>query len=132
MLAGSADQPLVYSVIPLPKTAGLAQVLLGSATALTTKQVEERVAADIRRLPASLRGGRNSTISAPKVVSMATHTWNVMAPFVDIKIGFYYRLERVQGLRNMWYIDAAWATQCSTTIWEGLEQDFLPKLMGTL
>ncbi|KAK8073465.1 hypothetical protein PG994_004364 [Apiospora phragmitis] len=126
---GFPDQPFIYSVIPLPKTQGLAQVLLGSATPLTSAQVEARVTADIGRLPASLRGNSTTT---PNVVDMAAHTWNVMAPVEDIKTGFYDRLEGLQGLKNTWYIGAAWATQSSTTIWEGLEQEFLPKLLATL
>ncbi|KAK8099554.1 uncharacterized protein PG998_012795 [Apiospora kogelbergensis] len=126
---GFPDQPLIYSVIPLPKTRGLAQVLLGSAAPLTAAQVEARVAADIRRLPASLRG--NATTTA-KVVAMAAHTWNVMAPVEDIKAGFYDKLEGLQGLKNTWYIGAAWTTQSSTTIWEGLEQEFLPKFLAAL
>nr|P9WEX5.1 RecName: Full=FAD-dependent oxidoreductase dpasF; AltName: Full=Diterpenoid pyrone biosynthesis cluster protein E; Flags: Precursor [Apiospora sacchari] len=126
---GFPDQPFIYSVIPLPKTSGLAQVLLGSASPLTASQVEARVAADIGRLPASLRG--NAT-SVPKVVTMAAHTWNVMAPVADIKAGFYDKLEGLQGLKDTWYIGAAWATQSSTTIWEGLEQEFLPKLLAAL
>lgn len=129
---GFPDQPFIYSVIPLPKTNGLAQVLLGSAAPLTTKQVEARVATDIRRLPASLRGNTTAAATVPKVVSMAAHTWNVMAPVADIKAGFYDELEGLQGLKDTWYIGAAWATQSSTTIWEGLEQEFLPKLLATL
>ncbi|KAK8876906.1 FAD dependent oxidoreductase [Apiospora arundinis] len=126
---GFPDQPFIYSVIPLPKTSGLAQVLLGSASPLTASQVEARVAADIGRLPASLRG--NAT-SVPKVVTMAAHTWNVMAPVADIKAGFYDKLEGLQGLKNTWHIGAAWTTQSSTTIWEGLEQEFLPKFLAAL
>ncbi|KAK6857225.1 FAD dependent oxidoreductase [Apiospora arundinis] len=101
---GFPDQPFIYSV-------------------------EARVAADIGRLPASLRG--NAT-SVPKVVTMAAHTWNVMAPVADIKAGFYDKLEGLQGLKNTWHIGAAWTTQSSTTIWEGLEQEFLPKFLAAL
>ncbi|KAK6839305.1 hypothetical protein PG987_005171 [Apiospora arundinis] len=126
---GFPDQPFIYSVIPLPKTSGLAQVLLGSASPLTASQVEARVAADIGRLPASLRGNATTT---PKVVTMAAHTWNVMAPVADIKAGFYDKLEGLQGLKNTWHIGAAWTTQSSTTIWEGLEQEFLPKFLAAL
>lgn len=122
--------PVVYSVVPQASTRRLYQVTVAAAQPLAAGAVDALVAADLARLPAAVRAA-NATAARPRVVYQAAHTWNVRASVEDIKNGIYTRLEALQGQKDTWYIGAAWATMSSTTIWEGLEQEWLPKLLST-
>lgn len=125
------DAPLLYSVLPLPNTTSLYQIYMAAERELSKPEFDTLLTSNLARLPAAVRPA-NATAAQPRVVYTAAHTWNVRASVEDIKGGVYGRLEALQGQKSTWYIGHAWTTMSTTTIWEALEQEFLPKFLPTL
>ncbi|CAN8103584.1 unnamed protein product [Discula destructiva] len=122
--------PAIYSIVQIAGSDGLVMAYygtLGNGTA-PAEEVKADVVAAIQKLPAALR---NNLTAVPEVVHMAEHTFNIVAPAEDIVDGYYDTLEALQGVKNTHYIGMAWATMSAATIWQGIEDSFLPGFLAT-